>query len=199
MTHSHAHNQLVWTVHQHGTSKKTNSKEPHANRTTNSSDFTQSSRRCDLSLCGFSDLSKFTKTQVAFKLEDSRMVNKMYMQVAVLWETLATIGQVFMKLPLYIFILYASVCAGTVRRQWALSSHTLNTGRLSFQRSQSRQRHAGVALVVPARTSSPHLPSSTCFESSASLPRCNSLQLQKRTFSAAEVPLYTDIKQALWT
>ena len=57
--------------------------EAAANRTTNYSDFTQSSRRCDLSLCGFSDLSKFTKTQVEFKLEDSRVVNKMPIQVGV--------------------------------------------------------------------------------------------------------------------
>ena len=36
-------------------------------------------------------ISKFTKAQVAFKLEDSRMVNEMSLQVAVPRETLATI------------------------------------------------------------------------------------------------------------
>ena len=64
-----------------------------SNITTNSSDFTESSRRCDLSLCGFQIFHnpKFAKTQVAFKLEDSRMVNEMPLQVAVPRETLATI------------------------------------------------------------------------------------------------------------
>ena len=63
-------------------------------------------------------ISKFTKAQVAFKLEDSRVVNEMSLQVAVPRETLATIRTA---------VQVTATMQAFVQAQSAGSEHSLRT------------------------------------------------------------------------